>query len=108
MKTESPKANAPGQGGASLNTNAINKAKSIKNPNSAGAQRERILHRLRELKSVTSVQMREQLDVLHPSGRVMELRKKGYDISTQWVRAMTACGVSHRVGLFELHSEPEE
>jgi hypothetical protein len=77
------------------------------NPNCNEAQRQRILQRLR-IGPVTTIQIREELDVLHPCGRVKELRKEGYDISMVWINGVTACGVSHRVGRYELHSEPAE
>jgi hypothetical protein len=77
-----------------------------KSLNSAAVQRDRLVHRLRQTKRATTLQLRDEEDILHPPGRVRELRKQGFDISMSWVPRATQCGVVHRVGQYELHSEP--
>ena len=47
------------------------------------AQRTRILDWLRR-ESLTTLQAREHLDIMHPAGRVKELRKQGFNIMTYW------------------------
>ncbi len=71
------------------------------NPNSAAAQRQRLLQALR-LGPVTTLQARAELDVLHPGGRVMELRRQGYRIATIRVREATDCGRVHNVARYLL------
>jgi len=70
-------------------------------PNTAAAQRARITAAL-HAGPVSSVEMRERLDVLHPAGRVMELRKAGHPIDLIWANRPTACGRVHRVGVYIL------
>lgn len=70
-------------------------------PNSAAAQRARLLQALR-LGPVTTLQARSQLDVLHPGGRVMELRRQGHRIATIRVREATDGGRLHNVAKYLL------
>lgn len=70
-------------------------------PNTNAAQRARITAALR-VGPVSSVEMRERLDVLHPAGRVMELRRDGQPIELIWQDRPTACGRVHRVGVYFL------
>lgn len=65
------------------------------------SQRQRILAWLRIHHTLTTLQAREELDVLHPAGRVMELRKKGHNIITHWTVEDTAKG-AHRVARYVL------
>ena len=68
------------------------------NPNSNEAQRTRILEWLRG-ESLTTLQAREHLDIMHPAGRVMELRKQGFNIFTHWTNE-----ANHRVARYVLLS----
>lgn len=67
--------------------------------NSAHAQRARLLAALRE-RPVTTLQARKELDILHPAGRAMELRKRGYNIVTAWTYAETLPNKLHRIGRY--------
>ena len=49
--------------------------------NSNAAQRTRILEWLRH-ESLTTLQAREHLDIMHPAGRIKEWRKQGFNIMT--------------------------
>ena len=69
--------------------------------NSAEAQRQRV-HAHLYLRSLSTIESREQLDVLHPAARIMELRKRGYNIETHWVTEPTECGRLHRVAQYIL------
>lgn len=70
--------------------------------NSARSQCARILAAMQRLGSITTVECTRFLDVVHPPRRVMELRERGFNIETTWVRHPTECGRLHRVGLYVL------
>lgn len=80
---------------------AKNKAMAKAHHNSTAAQRQRILRALRA-GPVSTIQARRNLDILHPAGRVRELRLIGHNIRTIWTREQTDCGKYHRVGLYVL------
>ena len=79
------------------------------------AQRSRILVALREVKSLgmSTIQMREELDVMSPASRIFELRKQeGYNIQTVWRSDTNAQGREHSCAFYVLLSgkwkEPEK
>lgn len=74
---------------------------------SSEAQRKRLLEALRT-RSLTTLEARRDLDVLHPAARVMELRKQGHDIQTVRVPDVTAEGRAHNVARYILRSSPCE
>ena len=51
---------------------------------------------------LTTVQAREGLGILHPGGRVLELRKLGYRIETQSRTEFDSHGRPHRVASYVL------
>lgn len=55
----------------------------------------------------TTVELSREFDILHPPARVLQLRKRGYEIDTLWVHVETEPGVLHRVGQYVLRSEPK-
>jgi len=71
---------------------------------STAAQRARMLAAL-STRSLTTLQARRELDVLHPAARVMELRRDGYPIETTWTHDLTTEGYAHRVALYALAGE---
>lgn len=71
------------------------------NDNSASAQRFRLLAALSK-SSVTTLEARRFLDVLHPAARVMELRRMGFEIVTVWTIDVTSEGREHRVARYLL------
>jgi len=73
------------------------------NSNSAHAQRQRLLVRLR-IAPVDTITARGDLDVMHPSARIMELKRQGYLIDTVRIERPTDCGKLHRVALYVLLS----
>jgi hypothetical protein len=75
--------------------------------NSASSQRARIADYLMENICATTVELRDILDILHPAGRVKELRAKGWEIVTIWEYHPTACGKLHRVGKYVLIKAPK-
>jgi hypothetical protein len=70
--------------------------------NAASAQRARLLAALRHLSSITTLEARRTLDVLHPAARIQELREAGHNIATIWTRDVTSEGHSHRVAKYVL------
>ncbi|MDF1817654.1 MAG: helix-turn-helix domain-containing protein [Immundisolibacteraceae bacterium] len=74
------------------------------NGNAAHQQRTRILAALTEAgaQGRTTIDMREQLDIMHPSGRIMELREMGYRIETVWTVTRNAQGCQHRCARYVL------
>lgn len=70
------------------------------------AQLARVLAALRN-GPITTVQLVREHDILHPPARVLQLRKRGYDIATFWVESETLPGVRHRVGKYVLQGEPK-
>ena len=72
--------------------------------NSAAAQRARALALLRSGPKST-LQLRREGDILSPAGRVLELKRRGIDILTQWVHEATDAGKLHRVALYVLLRE---
>lgn len=68
--------------------------------NSASSQRARLLKFFQSTPRISTMEAREVLGILHPGGRIMELRKKGYRIDTHWIEESDANGVNHRVGLY--------
>ncbi|WP_429497433.1 helix-turn-helix domain-containing protein [Robbsia andropogonis] len=72
--------------------------------NSAAAQRDRLLRSLRS-GPVDTVHAYRTLDILHVPRRVLELRRAGYEIVTEWVPRVTEQGITHRVGRYRLVSE---
>jgi len=51
---------------------------------------------------ITTNEARRYLDVYHPPGRVMSLRRRGRPIQTHRVRQRTEAGPLHTVGLYVL------
>lgn len=68
--------------------------------NTAAAQRARLLDYLYRHDTVTTLDARANLDVLHPAMRVLELRRAGHHIDTVWVHQSTQCGKLHRVARY--------
>jgi hypothetical protein len=72
------------------------------------AQRKRLLERLRE-KPITTIEAREQLNILMPAARVFELRKNyGLNIITHWTQDCTSQGKPHRVARYVLMPNKNE
>lgn len=70
--------------------------------NSNAAQCGRLLQHLKQYGSITTLKARDELSVMHPSGRIRDLRLAGYPIITQEVIDVDAAGVEHRQGLYVL------
>lgn len=68
----------------------------------ASEQRQRLLNYLRVHGSCSTIEARESLDIIHPAGRVLSLRKAGERIETVWTWAVTEQGKPHRVAKYLL------
>ncbi len=72
--------------------------------NDSAAQRWRALDLLRSGPKST-LQLRRDGDILAPAARVLELKRRGFDILTHWVQQATDSGKLHRVALYVLLRE---
>jgi hypothetical protein len=72
--------------------------------NDAAAQRLRAIDLLRTGPKST-LQLRRDGDILAPAARVLELRRRGFDILTERVQEATDCGKLHSVALYVLMHE---
>lgn len=70
--------------------------------NDAANQRARILEVLQGGHSMTTIEIRRDLDTLMPATRIFELREKGHMIDKVMVDANTEAGVRHRVAMYFL------
>jgi len=77
--------------------------------NSFTAQRLRVRDALIEAGSrgQTTIELRENLDVIHAPARVLELRQQGFSILTKMEKDQDAFGRTHRVGRYFLISLPK-
>ena len=64
-------------------------------------QQRRLLAALRQ-GPLTTLDCRERLGIMHPGGRVLELRERGWPIVTVWGRQIDAAGQLHRVARYVL------
>jgi hypothetical protein len=70
--------------------------------NSASDQSSRLLAWLKGHGSITTIEARRPLDIMHPAMRVKELRGTGSRIDTIWTHQPTECGKVHRVAKYVL------
>ena len=71
----------------------------------ADTQRDRVLKALQG-GPVSTHELRQFLDVVHPPGRVLVLRDDGFEIATDWCVQTTASGHRHRFGVYRLIAAP--
>ena len=69
---------------------------------SSAVQRDRLLVYLRAHGNITTLAARQDLDVLHPAGRVLELRQRGFNIRTVRTYEATEHGKLHLVARYVL------
>ena len=69
--------------------------------NSLPAQRQRIAAWFSNTSGfLTTEQARRDLDVMHPAGRIKELRERGFIIVTHMVNRPTIAGNMHRMAIY--------
>ena len=71
-------------------------------PNSdTAAQRRRLLDAMKASQGgITTLFARTKLDIMHPGGRILELRQAGHKIITHWTDEETETGSFHRVARY--------
>lgn len=78
----------------------------MKSHQSIAQQRELLLTYLLAHHRITTLEARTKLDILHPAGRILELRKDGKNIVTHWTTVETPLG-KHRIAEYVLLSGGE-
>jgi hypothetical protein len=73
---------------------------------SSRSQQQRLATALTTLGNITTIEAREFLNVMHPSGRINELRNQGWGIEPPRVRYVDDCGVVHSIANYVLKSLP--
>ncbi len=75
--------------------------------NSTTSQRARLIKHFIANCRLTTMEARD-MGIMHPGGRVMELRRQGYLIDTLWVIETDSNGVPHRVGMYIYRGKRKE
>ena len=81
-------------------TEAIQNINANHKGNDATTQANRALAAFQLLHSLTTQDLRQDLDIMHPAGRVKELRAQGFELITHWDNCPTACGKKHRMARY--------
>ena len=68
------------------------------------SQRSKIIEWFKVNSSLTTEEARHELGIMHPAGRIEELRKRGYYILTYWDNYPTRDGQLHRMAKYVLMS----
>lgn len=68
--------------------------------NNAETQANRALMGLQALGSLTTFELRKHLDIMHPAGRIKELRNRGYQIQTFWTNTTTDSSELHSMARY--------
>lgn len=75
--------------------------------NSTTCQRARLIKHFIANYRLTTMEGRD-MGIMHPGGRVMELRRQGYLIDTHWANETDSNGVVHRVGMYLYRGKRKE
>lgn len=75
--------------------------------NSISTQKKRLVKHFESNSKLSTMEARDKMGILHPGGRINELRAKGYLIETHWTNETDANGVQHRVGLYVSQGKQE-
>ena len=78
----------------------------VKKSTSTESQRFLLLDHLKK-GPLTTIQARDELGVMSPAPRVMELRRQGHNIITLWTETVDRTGTKHREGQYILLTEEE-
>lgn len=73
---------------------------------SSQSQQQRLAVALTILGNITTIEARDYLDIMHPSGRIKELKEQGWLIISSRVRHITPCGASHFIANYVLQTLP--
>jgi len=67
--------------------------------NTNGAtQSKQLLEYLLIQTTVTTTYCRDRMSIMHPAGRITELRKQGWPIGLGWYQQVDASGAKHKAG----------
>ncbi len=77
----------------------------MKNKSKGVAQSKVILDYLWINKTVTTIECRDKLSIMHPSARIKELRDKGWPIGTNYYEQIDAAGRTHKAAQYYLQVE---
>ena len=102
MDTTSATIKNKGLAASTTNPQTTSKPKPKFTDNSTNNQRAKLLDYLQEHGSITTTQAREDLDIMSPAPRIMELRAQGYLITMQWETWVSEFGIKHRIGRYFL------
>ncbi len=75
----------------------------IKPTTETQSQQFALLSWMKQKKRLTTLIARETLGVMHPAGRIRELRLKGHNIQLHWLYETDVTGTKHLVGEYVLH-----
>lgn len=78
----------------------------VKKSTSTESQRSLLLDHLKK-GPLTTIQARDELGVMSPAPRVMELRRQGHNIITLRTETVDRTGTKHREGQYVLLTEEE-
>ena len=68
---------------------------------SSSSQRNRILDWFSNIKPrLNTIEARDQLAIMSPASRILELRRKGYRITLHWIDEIDPLGVKHRIAQY--------
>lgn len=73
---------------------------------SSKAQQARLGKAFTTLGNINTLEARKCLEVLHPSGRIKELKAQGWAIAKVWVYVVGERGLKHRIANYVLKSLP--
>lgn len=69
---------------------------------STATQVDRLREAFHQFPSLSTVEIRAHLDIIHPAGRVKTLREEGMNIVTLWTLVQSEDGDTHRVANYLL------
>ena len=75
--------------------------------NRTAAQRKTIYEHLATGNRLTTLYARDEMGIMHPAARVMELRKQGHNIVTNWRIEEDVTGKRHRIAEYVLFARKE-
>lgn len=67
-------------------------------------QRQDLLIALKE-RDVSTLDARDDLNIMHPAGRIKELREEGHNITIKRIWQNDKAGRPHKIGLYHLERE---
>jgi hypothetical protein len=102
MTSTSAITNNKGLAAPTTNPQTTTKHKPKFTDNSTNNQRIKLLDYLQERGSITTAQARDELDIMSPAPRIMELKALGCLITMKWENWVSEYGIKHRIGRYYL------